>query len=686
MKDNEIIVVFVFVLLFISCNNPQPEKRDFAKSIDELNKPEISTNSRADLALQKGIDLIEKDSGHLAFPWLKAADNLYQETHGLVNHQRVETLTHLGEAYEKCSLHSDSASYFINQALSLLQQDISLRQYATKTYLVKAKVLRYERSFMEALTYASMALQQSKSSYPLDTNLMVDCHIVRAKNLRKLGMGNAAEKEHKAALHLALKKSDNDRLLQAVYEAVLLNYIAKKDEQNFYHYLNKLKTQCTDFPYAFQHPDCLEAYYNYHQGNDKKALQTYLQLLDKYKDKRASNPYFFDEAYYLIRSIYANTGKLDSANLFLEKSAAHHLRSNIYKGDLMKTIAGNLEGHNPKTYRVLTSLIANKASLLLKMYKKNPEDILNLKQSVYLCVKFDSLFFNNAGIVDENAFLTFGKEQLQSVYNNAVEATFLCYQKFYDEKYLEMALQFMERGKYTLLYRETFAQKETARKAAIPEKLLQEEKKIKDALKEMRQRIYDNPQTTNFAKEMLVLFEKQNALQEKIKQNNSDFYNKRNFPKIPAIKTIQDKLASKNEVLLEYHVGEKQLYLLMLTGADIIFKTMGKPTSFEKDITKYLENLSNPSNAFKKTAFKQYTKLAHSFYQLFLLPIENELPENLKKLKNRGLSRKRSLALREFALGVEGLERFVRKEPLRRIHESVFGVLALESEEVDPRL
>jgi len=50
------------------------------------------------------------------------------------------------------------------------------------------------------------------------------------------------------------------------------------------------------------------------------------------------------------------------------------------------------------------------------------------------------------------------------------------------------------------------------------------------------------------------------------------------------------------------------------------------------------------------------------------------------------LSRKRSLALREFALGVEGLERFVRKEPLRRIHESVFGVLALESEDVDPRL
>jgi protein phosphatase len=60
--------------------------------------------------------------------------------------------------------------------------------------------------------------------------------------------------------------------------------------------------------------------------------------------------------------------------------------------------------------------------------------------------------------------------------------------------------------------------------------------------------------------------------------------------------------------------------------------------------------------------------------------------ENLCRLRGRGLSHKRSLALREFALGVEGLERFVHCEPLRRVHECVFGVLALESEPVDPRL
>ena len=60
--------------------------------------------------------------------------------------------------------------------------------------------------------------------------------------------------------------------------------------------------------------------------------------------------------------------------------------------------------------------------------------------------------------------------------------------------------------------------------------------------------------------------------------------------------------------------------------------------------------------------------------------------ENLRRLKDRSLGRKRGLALREFALGVESLTRFVNREPLRRVHPPAFAVLALESEPVDPRL
>jgi len=79
-------------------------------------------------------------------------------------------------------------------------------------------------------------------------------------------------------------------------------------------------------------------------------------------------------------------------------------------------------------------------------------------------------------------------------------------------------------------------------------------------------------------------------------------------------------------------------------------------------------------------------KCRGSEYLRIIYGPEYLLDGNLERLRRRAVLTKRSLALREFALGIEALERFVRREPLRRVHECVFGVLALESEPVDPRL
>ena len=79
-------------------------------------------------------------------------------------------------------------------------------------------------------------------------------------------------------------------------------------------------------------------------------------------------------------------------------------------------------------------------------------------------------------------------------------------------------------------------------------------------------------------------------------------------------------------------------------------------------------------------------KVRGSEYLRIIYGPEYDAPEHLTRLRERGLTGKRNLALREFALGHEGLKRFVAGEPLRRVHECVFGVLALESEPIDPRL
>ncbi len=89
---------------------------------------------------------------------------------------------------------------------------------------------------------------------------------------------------------------------------------------------------------------------------------------------------------------------------------------------------------------------------------------------------------------------------------------------------------------------------------------------------------------------------------------------------------------------------------------------------------------------FKRSVVQPGIKCRGPEYLRIIYGAEYTSPDQLSRLRERGLGHKRSLAIREFCLGIEALERFVRNEPLHRVHECVFGVLALESEPVDPRL
>ncbi|BAV05308.1 polynucleotide kinase-phosphatase [Filimonas lacunae] len=88
----------------------------------------------------------------------------------------------------------------------------------------------------------------------------------------------------------------------------------------------------------------------------------------------------------------------------------------------------------------------------------------------------------------------------------------------------------------------------------------------------------------------------------------------------------------------------------------------------------------------KRGLIQPAVKIRGTEYLRIIYGAEYTRADNLKRLKKRGLQAKRSMALREFALGVEAIESFVARHPLRKIHQCVTGVLALESEPVDPRL
>jgi protein phosphatase len=88
----------------------------------------------------------------------------------------------------------------------------------------------------------------------------------------------------------------------------------------------------------------------------------------------------------------------------------------------------------------------------------------------------------------------------------------------------------------------------------------------------------------------------------------------------------------------------------------------------------------------RKGVVQPAVKCRGSEYLRIIYGPDYDAPEHLERLRVRGLGKKRGLALREFLLGQEGLRRFIAREPLGRVHEAAFAILALESEPVDPRL
>jgi protein phosphatase len=99
-------------------------------------------------------------------------------------------------------------------------------------------------------------------------------------------------------------------------------------------------------------------------------------------------------------------------------------------------------------------------------------------------------------------------------------------------------------------------------------------------------------------------------------------------------------------------------------------------------VVKPLSNLTRTGKGLVQPGLKVRGR---EYLRIIYGPDYTEL-QHLARLRDRNLNHKRSLALREYALGLESLERLAREEPLWRIHEPVFAVLALESEPVDPRL
>ncbi|MDW9481370.1 polynucleotide kinase-phosphatase [Sinorhizobium meliloti] len=142
---------------------------------------------------------------------------------------------------------------------------------------------------------------------------------------------------------------------------------------------------------------------------------------------------------------------------------------------------------------------------------------------------------------------------------------------------------------------------------------------------------------------------------------------------------------------------------MMLGGDDILTRTdfaevaLSSPEAIEGVVDKWLHDTSGGAEGIvvkphsftvmgEREMIQPALKVRGKDYLRIIYGVDYDLPVNLTRLRERATRAKRTRAIREHALGVEALERLVRRDPLRRVHECVAAILGLESDPSDPRL
>lgn len=358
---------------------------------------------------------------------------------------------------------------------------------------------------------------------------------------------------------------------------------------------------------------------NLQQGNLKKALDycfQSLQLADKEFSTFEKHP-IKAQKIYKIASLYAQAKNWDKALEYY--LSAIELVTHDFNVELVQ--------ENPLPYQVYSSLVAlnamkGKADCFVQFYEKS-NDLSDLKIA-YKTYQASLQLIPTL----RKSFRQEGSKELLSqrvlpLFENAIELAVLLFEKTKHSKYLHDAFKFVEGSKAIILL-ESMNENNAKRKSGIPDELIEEELKLSLAISyfeklknEEKQKVQSNPKfIENFNQKLFDLNIEYRSLIESF-ENNYPLYKKiKDKTKLVQVTELQGFLANSTKVIVEYFVGDKQIYIFSISANDFEVSHFEKDQLFENSIIE-LQNIIKqpPSNQDESDAYQKFVKNGHYLYQ-----------------------------------------------------------------------
>lgn len=584
----------------------------------------------ADNYVNLGIIADKKGDYETALEYYQKALSIRQETLGDNHPDIANSYLNLGAVYHDKGDYDNAVSYY-NKVISIITKTFGKKHpLIAGTYLNIGQIYERQGDFDEALEYyqrsLSMILETAGESHPLATECYNNIGVVYKKK------GN-----YDQAIHFYNKTLSTYIRSGGKHPEVVKTYI---NMGNVYSLKNEFKDafQCyqTALSIASEtfgeiHPLIAIIFNNLgiahsSHGDYETASEYFKKAISIGKKIYGEKHPFISEVYQQIGELYVKQNELEKALAFIQESIIalvndfqHH---NFYINPSLNNVG--------EATRLL-SLLTLKAEVLEKLYSlktKNQKDLIFSLLTYDLALQLLDKIEKSFKAEISRLFL---REQAHGIYDRAIETAYHLYEITQKTEFKEKAFIFTEKSKASVL-RQALVDVKARQFAGIPDSLLKKERQLiidlafyneKIFKEKEREEIGDSIKINFWQNKIFEINREYESLISRFERHYPEYYHLKYQIQIIAPHVVREKIIGEKDAVLEYFVGNKSIFIFILTKTDFDMTVVNKDTSFEEQV-----NLLR-SGLIKKDYFL-YTKHAVKLYQSLVSPIEH-------KIKNKNL-------------------------------------------------
>ncbi|MBS1977751.1 MAG: CHAT domain-containing protein [Bacteroidetes bacterium] len=275
--------------------------------------------------------------------------------------------------------------------------------------------------------------------------------------------------------------------------------------------------------------------------------------------------------------------------------------------------------------RLLLESYQIRATLYMDRFKRK-KDRGMLEQAIRTYIKSDSLIDRiRRRSVSESSKLDLA-ESASSLYEEALAAVNEAWKITGKAEYKEMAFHFIEKSKAGVL-RNALAEVSARAGITIPDSLLSKEKSVKARINNLelqRSKMPDNETAATVDAQLLELHRQLRNILNSYETGFPSYYKLKHSNQVIAVAAVMQKL-SKEEALIEYFLGEENLFACVVTKDKIDLVRIPTDSTLGK-------NIKAMRNSITLQLSDEFLKYSAKVYASILAPVRQQLPGGVIRL------------------------------------------------------